>query len=141
MQPVYKQLALGWQIAKQLSGLNPLSLGNNKKLHIKEKWSFSFVINVKYLLNRQHIKIQKFQKHLGKLKKHWLYTDYCILRKHSLLGQTTEQPLNNFGPQKLWKYKQLWGMILVAYKKMLRAKWASKLYLKFIFQRETLRNW
>ena len=42
MQPVYKQLALGWQIAKQLSGLNPLSLGNNKKLHIKEKWSFSF---------------------------------------------------------------------------------------------------
>ena len=23
-QPVYKQLALAWQIAKQLSGLNPL---------------------------------------------------------------------------------------------------------------------
>ena len=29
-QPVYKQLDLGWQIAKQLSGLNPLSLSNNK---------------------------------------------------------------------------------------------------------------
>ena len=29
-QPVYKQLALAWQIAKQLSGLNPLSLSNNK---------------------------------------------------------------------------------------------------------------
>ena len=29
-QPVYKQLALAWQIAKQLSGLNPLSLRNNK---------------------------------------------------------------------------------------------------------------
>ena len=27
----YNQLALGWQIAKQLSGLNPLSLSNNKK--------------------------------------------------------------------------------------------------------------
>ena len=29
-QPVYKQLALGWQIVKQLSGLNPLSISNNK---------------------------------------------------------------------------------------------------------------
>ena len=29
-QPVDKQLALAWQIAKQLSGLNPLSLSNNK---------------------------------------------------------------------------------------------------------------
>ena len=29
-QPVYKQLALGWQIVKQLSGLKPLSLSNNK---------------------------------------------------------------------------------------------------------------
>ena len=29
-QPVYKQLALAWQIAKRLSGLNPLSLSNNK---------------------------------------------------------------------------------------------------------------
>ena len=46
-QPVYKQLAVGWQITKQISGLNPLSLSNIKKLQIKEKWSFSFVINVK----------------------------------------------------------------------------------------------
>ena len=30
-QPVYKELALGWQIAKQLSEFNPLlSLSNNK---------------------------------------------------------------------------------------------------------------
>ena len=29
-QPVYKQLALGLQTAKQLSGLNPLSPSNNK---------------------------------------------------------------------------------------------------------------
>ena len=31
-QPVYKQLALAWQIAKQLSGLNALSLRNRKIL-------------------------------------------------------------------------------------------------------------
>ena len=29
-QPVYKQLALGSQVAKQLSGLIPLSLRNDK---------------------------------------------------------------------------------------------------------------
>ena len=29
-QPVDKQLALAWQIAKQLLGLNPLSLSNKK---------------------------------------------------------------------------------------------------------------
>ena len=46
-QPAYKQVALGWQIAKQLLGLNHLSLSNNKKLKIKETWSFSFVTNVK----------------------------------------------------------------------------------------------
>ena len=31
-QPVHKQLALAWQIAKQLSGLNALSLRNRKIL-------------------------------------------------------------------------------------------------------------
>ena len=46
-QPVYKQLALEWQTAKQLSGLNSLSLSNNKNLQIKEKWNFFFVKNVK----------------------------------------------------------------------------------------------
>ena len=45
-QPVYKELALDQQIAKQVSGLNHFSLSNNKKKQIKEKWSFSFVINV-----------------------------------------------------------------------------------------------
>ena len=34
-QTVYKQLALAWQIAKHLSGLNPLSLSNNKKCSLK----------------------------------------------------------------------------------------------------------
>ena len=49
-QPVYKQLSLGWQIAKQLSGLKPLSLSNNKNYRIK-KVEFSFVMNEKELLN------------------------------------------------------------------------------------------
>ena len=35
-QPVYKQLSLGWQIAKQLSGLKPLSLSNNKNYRLKK---------------------------------------------------------------------------------------------------------
>ena len=34
-QPVYKQLAPTRQIAKQLSGINPLSLINNKKYSLK----------------------------------------------------------------------------------------------------------
>ena len=36
--------------------------------------------------------------------------NYCILRRHRLFGQTTKQPLNNFEPQKPWKYKQFRGM-------------------------------
>ena len=35
-QPVYKQLALGWLIAKQLSGLNPFSLRKNKNYKLKK---------------------------------------------------------------------------------------------------------
>ena len=35
-QPVYKQLVLQWQIAKQLSGLNLLSLSNNKSYRLKK---------------------------------------------------------------------------------------------------------
>ena len=39
-QPVYKQLALGLQIAKELSGLNPLSLSNNKNFTLKKNGIF-----------------------------------------------------------------------------------------------------
>ena len=39
-QPVYKQLALAWQIVKQLSGLNPLSLTNNKNNILKKNGVF-----------------------------------------------------------------------------------------------------
>ena len=35
-QPVFKQLGLGWQIAKKLLGLNSLSLSNNKKYKLKK---------------------------------------------------------------------------------------------------------
>ena len=34
-QPVYKQLALPWQIGKQLSGFDLLSLSNNKNYSLK----------------------------------------------------------------------------------------------------------
>ena len=34
-QPIDKQLALAWQIAKQLLGLNPFSLSNNKNNSLK----------------------------------------------------------------------------------------------------------
>ena len=36
-QSVFKQLALGWQIAKKLSGLNPFFTKQEYKLQIKEK--------------------------------------------------------------------------------------------------------
>ena len=39
-QTVYKWLALGSQNAKQLSGLKPLSLSNNKNYRLKESVVF-----------------------------------------------------------------------------------------------------
>ena len=39
-KPVYKQLAFGWQIAMQLSGLNLLSLSNNKNYRLKKSGVF-----------------------------------------------------------------------------------------------------
>ena len=39
-QAVYKQVALRWQICKQLSGLNPFSLINNKNYRIKKSGVF-----------------------------------------------------------------------------------------------------
>ena len=36
MQTIYKQLALGRKIAKQLSGNNPLSLSNNKNSRLRK---------------------------------------------------------------------------------------------------------
>ena len=70
-QPVYKQLALGCQIGKHLSGLNPLLLSNNKNFRLNK--SFSYVINVKQLLNRQSTKIQLPQKYYREIFK---FTDH-----------------------------------------------------------------
>ena len=39
-QPVYKQQALGWQIFKQLPGLNLFSLSNNKNYILKKSGVF-----------------------------------------------------------------------------------------------------
>ena len=39
-QPVYNQLALRWQIAKQFSELNPLSLRNNNNCRLKKSGVF-----------------------------------------------------------------------------------------------------
>ena len=35
-QPVFKQLTLGWQIAKQLLGLNPFPLSDNKNYRLQK---------------------------------------------------------------------------------------------------------
>ena len=42
-----KQFISNYPSDVNLSGLNYLSLSNNKKLQIKEKWNFPFIINVK----------------------------------------------------------------------------------------------
>ena len=39
-QQGYKQLALKWQIAKQLSGLDPLSVSNSKNYRLKKSRVF-----------------------------------------------------------------------------------------------------
>ena len=43
LQLIYTQLALGWQIAKQLSGLKPPSLSSNKNYSLKKSGVFSCI--------------------------------------------------------------------------------------------------
>ena len=111
-QPVYKQLALEWQIAKQLSGLNPSFTKQQSKLQIKEKWSFSFVINKKIaakptIHQNYH---QSLNHHWANFKITYHKCQFWILKIILfLLGQTTKQLISNFEPQKPWKYKQLLG--------------------------------
>ena len=58
------------------------------------------------MLNQQYTKIQLFQKHYRgnfKIIDHkyeFSPENYCIPRRHGLIGQTTKQPLSNFEPQK-----------------------------------------
>ena len=49
-QPVYKQLALGWQITKQLSGLNPILLSNNQ--NYRKKMEF-FLCNKRKIILKE----------------------------------------------------------------------------------------
>ena len=39
-QPAYKQLVIRWQIAKQLTGLNPLLLRSNENCRLKKSGVF-----------------------------------------------------------------------------------------------------
>ena len=71
-QPGYKQLALKWQIAKQLSGLNPLSVSNNNNYRLRKVEFFLCVINIKQLLGQQYTKIQLPQKHYWKSFNMWV---------------------------------------------------------------------
>ena len=50
-QAVYKQLALAWQIAKQLSGLNPILLSKNKNYSLKVTSATK-----QYLLKMYHLR-------------------------------------------------------------------------------------
>ena len=55
-QPVYEQLALAWPIAKQLSGLNPLSLSNNKNNSLKVTSATNqWLLKMRYLRHRLRI--------------------------------------------------------------------------------------
>ena len=68
-QPVYKQLALTWQIAKQLSGLNPLSLSNNKNYSLKKNEIFFRNRRKKAVKHRRCNKIQLSQNTFEKILK------------------------------------------------------------------------
>ena len=72
-------------MAKQLSGLNSLSLSNKKRKNYRSKKSgvFSFVISLKYLLNQQCTKIQPSQKHFWEKFK---ITDWKLLFFFFYLG-------------------------------------------------------
>ena len=100
-------------IAKQLSGLNPLSLGNNKNYRL-EKWRFAFVINIKYLLNPQYTNFQLSQKTYWENFKiiDYKYRSWILKNIVFLADMVTwsKQPLSKFVPRKPWTYKQLWGL-------------------------------
>ena len=60
-QSVYKQLALGWQIAKKLSGLNLFSLSNNKNYRLKKSEVF--------LCNKRKIAVKQIIYHNSAVSK------------------------------------------------------------------------
>ena len=106
--PVSKELAREWQIAKQLSRLNLLSLSNDKN-HILKK-SRGFYLNHNSAIskasaststvNQNSVISKAFGNSLISLIINIDFEYCCIPRRHCLLGQTTKQPLRNFDPQK-----------------------------------------
>ena len=76
-----------------------------KRLLIKEKWSFLFFINIKQLLNQEYTKILLSQQQHWKIFKinNYKYRfpilkTIVFLTKKKLLGQTTTQPLSYIEP-------------------------------------------
>ena len=67
-QPFYKQLGLGWEIANQLSGFNPLSLRNNKN-YISRKGEFFLCNKRKIVLNDNAPKFSYLKSISGKILK------------------------------------------------------------------------
>ena len=76
-------------------------------MQIKEKWSCTFAIDVKQLLNGQGTTVQLFQKQYWenfKITDHKY--EFRILKiiafvvDIKFIGQATKEPLNNFEPQK-----------------------------------------
>ena len=85
------QLALGWQIAKQLSGLNTLLL-SYKNPRLKESGVNTRKISVKLTIHQNSV-----------VSKASILNpeNYSILQRHRLLGQTVKhQPLSKSEPRK-----------------------------------------
>ena len=54
-QPVYEQLALGCQAAKQLSGLNLFSIGNNQNCRLLKRGVFPLQIKVEPTIHQNNV--------------------------------------------------------------------------------------
>ena len=76
-------------------------LCNKRNIAVKQTIHHNLAV-LKALLENVKITNHKYQ--------FWILKNYCILHRHSLFGQTTKQPLNNFDPLKPWNYKQFWGL-------------------------------
>ena len=68
-QLVYKQLAFGWKIAKQLSGFNPLSLSKSKTTNKKvefflcNKHKITVKLTIKPISAASKISLETFKSH------------------------------------------------------------------------------
>ena len=74
-------------------------------LYNKRKISVKWTIHQNSTVSKGLLGFQNF-----KITDHKYQVWILRIIKHRLFGQTTKQPLNNFEPQKPWKYKQFWGL-------------------------------